>query len=63
MTTVLSFFTTWLLVILALLVLSRTAVGAALVYYALWLLVVLLTVAYASEIASLVSPQALTLTQ
>lgn len=61
MTGVVSWFSTWILFILLLIILSKTTWGKTLVYYALWLLVLLLFVTHSEELNGLFNPQALEL--
>ena len=52
---------TWLVMIAVLVALASTRWGKTLVYYALWLMLVLLIVTHGSELASLINVQALQL--
>lgn len=61
MTGVVSWFSTWILFLLLLVILAKTTWGKSLVYYALWLLVLLLFASHSEEISGLFNVQALEL--
>lgn len=61
MTGVVSWISTWTIMILLLVVLSKTSWGKSIVYYVLWLAVILLLVTHADEIKGMVNMQALQL--
>lgn len=61
MTGVVTWVSTWLIMILFLVMMSKTKAGKTIVYYLLWLSVLLLLFTHADELSSLVSTEALQL--
>jgi hypothetical protein len=61
MTGVVTWVSTWVIMILLLVMIAKTKAGRTIVYYLLWLSVLLLLVTHADELASLVNPEALQL--
>lgn len=61
MTGVISWLATWLITLLLLGVLAKSAAGRTIVYYLLWLAIVLLLVTHADEISSFYNLEALQL--
>jgi hypothetical protein len=53
--------TTWVVMILLLVMISSTGWGKSIVYYLLWLAVILLLVSHADELSSLINLEALQL--
>lgn len=58
---VLQWFTSWIIMILLIIFMARTAWGKTIVYYLLWLALVLLLVLHADELSSLINPEAFNL--
>ena len=61
MTGALTWISTWIIMILLLVMISATRWGRSIVYYLLWLAVVLLLVTHADELSSLIDTKALQL--
>lgn len=61
MTSALSWFSTWLIMILLLVVLAKITWGRTIVYYLLWLAVALLLYSHADELTSMFNVSALQL--
>jgi hypothetical protein len=53
--------TTWVVMIMLLVMISSTGWGKSIVYYLLWLAVILLLVSHADELSSLINLEALQL--
>jgi hypothetical protein len=61
MTGAITWISTWVIMILLLVMVSKTGWGRAIVYYLLWLAVILLLVSHADELSSLIDTKALQL--
>lgn len=61
MTGALTWISTWIIMILFLVMISATGWGRSIVYYILWLAVILLLVTHADELSSLIDMKALQL--